>query len=284
MILYVNELYGELFSMIMGGFISMIFYFTGTGNSQFVAETMNQSLHDEMICINHEMKEKTTNIFHSDKPYVFVVPTHGYRVPRAMNQYIHNITLNGTKDIYFVLTCGGSVGNAHVYAKTLTKEKQMNFRGLISIVMPENYIALFHAPNREKAQAIILEGEKQAQIISQYIIKNQNFPKRKSTLLGWLLSTVCNPLFYCLIVKDKGMKVNEQCIHCHQCEYLCPVNNIKMIDNKPVFQHRCIHCMACICSCPTEAIIYKNRTQNKNHYLLKNVFQEERISRFECEK
>lgn len=251
--------------------MKMIFYFSGTGNSQFIAEVICEELEDEIISINEKMKNKTIDTFYSNKPYVFVVPTHAYRVPRIVQKYIQAIILKGSQDIYFVLTCGGSVGNAHVYAKQLAKDKDMNFKGLASIQMPENYIALFHAPTDEKAKIIIQKGEKQAKNISQYIINHQDFPKRRSTVLGWVLSTVSNPLFYRWIVKDKGMKVTNQCIGCHQCANLCPVNNIDMIRNRPVFQHHCIHCMACICSCPTEAIVYKNRTQNKNHYLLQKV-------------
>lgn len=249
----------------------MIFYFSGTGNSQFIAEVINEELKDKMISINDEMRKESENTFYSDKSYVFVVPTHAYRIPNVVNEYIQNISLQGSKDIYFVLTCGASIGNAHAYAKQLALQKQMNFKGLISIRMPENYIALFTSPSNEKARIIINKGEEQAKEISQYIIKNQEFPKRKSTVLGWLLSTVSYPIFYRFIVKDKGMKVTDQCIHCQQCVNLCPVHNIIMVNNKPEFQHHCIHCMACICSCPTEAIVYKNRTQKKNHYLLKKV-------------
>ncbi|WP_334304421.1 hypothetical protein [Paraclostridium sordellii] len=54
-----------------------------------------------------------------------------------------------------------------------------------------------------------------------------------------------------------------------KCEALYPLNNINLKNQKPVWGNNCTHCMACICSCPTEAIEYKNNTQNKERYYLK---------------
>jgi len=33
---------------------------------------------------------------------------------------------------------------------------------------------------------------------------------------------------------------------------VCPVNNIEMVDKKPVWQNRCESCLACINWCPKE--------------------------------
>ena len=56
------------------------------------------------------------------------------------------------------------------------------------------------------------------------------------------------------------------CIGCGKCEKLCPLNNIKIVDKKPVWGNECSHCMACIGYCPVEAIEYGTVSQQKEPY------------------
>ena len=53
---------------------------------------------------------------------------------------------------------------------------------------------------------------------------------------------------------DKGFGYNEKCNGCGICARVCPVNNIEMIDKRPVWQHHCESCYACFQWCPREAI------------------------------
>ena len=43
------------------------------------------------------------------------------------------------------MTCGSEIGNAEKYLRELCA-KSTWFRGVLQVVMPENYIALFSAP------------------------------------------------------------------------------------------------------------------------------------------
>ena len=49
----------------------------------------------------------------------------------------------------------------------------------------------------------------------------------------------------------------------------CPLNNINMVDGKPVCGKTCIHCSACINRCPKLVIEYGKKTQGKNHFVAK---------------
>ena len=53
--------------------------------------------------------------------------------------------------------------------------------------------------------------------------------------------------------------VTEKCIGCGKCEQRCPMNNVKLKNNMPVWGTECTHCMACIAGCPEEAIEYGKR-------------------------
>jgi len=59
---------------------------------------------------------------------------------------------------------------------------------------------------------------------------------------------------------------NDQCKGCRTCESVCPVNNIKLVDNKPIWLDHCQQCLACIHWCPEKAIQFGKRTLNKKRY------------------
>jgi Pyruvate/2-oxoacid:ferredoxin oxidoreductase delta subunit len=53
---------------------------------------------------------------------------------------------------------------------------------------------------------------------------------------------------------DRSFQYDEKCNGCGICSRVCPVNNIKMVENRPVWQHHCENCFACYVWCPEEAI------------------------------
>jgi ferredoxin len=65
---------------------------------------------------------------------------------------------------------------------------------------------------------------------------------------------------------DNNFFVESQCTGCGQCEKICPVQNIKCVDNRPVWQHHCEQCVACINWCPQKAIQYGANTKERRRY------------------
>lgn len=247
----------------------MIFYFTGTGNSRFAAETVGKALAETPVSVNDLMQEKERTAGGeqvSETPFVFVSPTYAWRIPRVMEKFIRENTFSGCCDAYFLMTCGDSIGAASRYLQDLCREKGLNFRGAQKIVMPENYIAMFSAPEKTQAQKIIANAEPLLKSAAETIRTRANFPPQKSGALDRLYSGSVNPLFYKLFVSAKGFHATDACISCGQCVKICPLNNIKLQNGKPVWGADCTHCMACICHCPKEAIEYKKKSKGQPRY------------------
>lgn len=244
----------------------MIVYYTGTGNSRYCAQLLAEKLGDNLLNSFHYMKNKIAAELISDKPWVFVSPTYCWQLPHIFEDFIKSANFDGSKDAYFVMTCGSDIGNAGEKIWKLCQEVGLDYKGVLQVVMPENYIAMFEVPQPELAKRIVIVAKRPLIRIVKYINKGLNLPDSKVKLMDKLKSGPINPLFYKLIVKAKPFYVTETCVGCGKCEKVCVLNNITLKDGKPVWGADCTHCMACICGCPAEAIEYGKRSQGKPRY------------------
>ena len=245
----------------------MVFYFSGTGNSQLAARQIAAELDDELVSINQCLKKGEKGTFHSERALVFVAPIYAWRVPKLVERWIRETKFEGGRDAYFVLTRGGSTqGNAGAYAAKLCEETGLTYRGLASVQMPENYIALSAAPSERECAAMIARARPIFADLARQIGRGELFSKAPVSLIGRFLSGPFNPLYYRFYIKDRGFTVSDACVSCGKCVRRCPLNNIDLADGRPVWKGNCTHCMACICGCPAEAIEYKSISKGKRRY------------------
>ena len=244
----------------------MILYFSGTGNSEYVAKRIGNGIGEEASNLFEKIRRQDFSTLHSASPWIVVVPTYAWQIPRIVENWLNRTELSGSQDIYFVMTCGGNIGNAGKYLQKLCDAKGLYYRGCAGITMPENYIALFSTPAREEALKTIEQAEA---IIDRTIVqikRKETFPQPKITGKDRMNSGFVNDVFYPLFVHAKKFYVTDSCISCGKCEAVCPLSNIHLENGKPVWGKNCTHCMACICRCPKEAIEYGSHSKDKPRY------------------
>ena len=244
----------------------MIVYFTGTGNSRYCAQMLADHLGDELMDSFHFIRDGIAAELRSDRPWVFVTPTYAWRVPRIFADFIRSGSFSGRREAYFVMTCGDETGNAAAFNQVLCKEKGLLYKGTLPVVMPENYIAVYDAP--EQAEAIKIVDAAVFSLESGFacIREGRDFPVPKVRMVGRLKSGVINAAFYRFIVKADNFTVSDACVGCGRCAENCVLNNIELRGGKPVWGGRCTHCMACICTCPASAIEYGKASVGKPRY------------------
>lgn len=246
----------------------MIIYFTGTGNSRYLARLLAQKLEDELVSAAQMMKENRKGDFHSNKPWVFVCPTYGWRIPRVFEGFIQEGRFAGTDKAYFIMSCGSEIGNAEKGIRALCDRMGFCFQGLMQINMPENYIAMFSAPDEREAEAIIQRAVTKAGEAAEFISSGRKFPGVKVTILDRLYSGIVNAWFYRFCIGDKKFHTTDNCVSCGKCADCCMLRNISLENGRPVWHGNCTHCMACINSCPTEAIEYGKHSVGLRRYYL----------------
>lgn len=244
----------------------MIVYFSGTGNSRYCAERMAQQLDDEAVNSFHFLRDGIAAELISGKPWVFVTPTYAWQLPRVFQEFLRTGSFSGSRDVYFVMTCGSEIGNAEARIRALCKEKNWNFRGLLQVVMPENYVAMFPVPDAAEAREIIAAARPVLEAGIACIRQGQDFPAHPVGLADRMKSGPVNRIFYRLFVKAGAFRVTDACTGCGKCAASCVRNNIRMQNGRPVWSDCCTHCMACICGCPSKAVEYGKKSQGKPRY------------------
>ena len=244
----------------------MILYFSGTGNSKYVAKRIADALSDEIVNLNDRIKAGDTSLIETGERLIVVTPTYAWRIPRVVRDWLLKTELRGARLAWFVMTCGSEIGNADKYNRELCTEKAISCMGTAQIVMPENYIAMFSAPQADKARQIVAKAEPDIDRAIAAIQANQPFAPTRNKLYDRFMSGPVNPIFYKFCVKADAFTVSDTCIGCGQCAKRCPMNNVTIKDGKPVWGKNCTHCMACICYCPKEAIEYGKKSVGQPRY------------------
>lgn len=244
----------------------MVLYFSGTGNSRYVAKKIAEVSGDEVISINRRLKAQDYSAVSSERPLVFVGPVYAGRLPRVMDDYIRKVNFTGTKRAYFIGTCAQTPWVTAEYVEKLCREKDFALLGFQSIIMPQGYIAGGGTQPKEVNDKILKEAEPKIEKIAETIRDKQILPKEQPGKA--IMSKILNPIMYSVMISAKGFSVTDKCTGCGKCEDRCPLNNVKLVDGKPSWGKDCTHCMACIAGCPAEAIEYGKKTQGKTRYYL----------------
>ena len=247
----------------------MIVYFSATGNTEFIARELAKRLDDECVNILHRVKTNDHTPLYSEKPYIICAPVYVCEMPRFMAKYLKRQKFQGSKEVYFVFTSGGYCGISGLLAKWMFQKKWKHFKGYAEVKLPRNYVANDSYPmlSIEEIESRIIGACNQLDDIVSVIASGGKLEASRKVQLWEILVTVpFTPVWYKLKLTADDFYVKDNCAGCGKCERLCPLNNIRLVDKKPVWGSHCTHCMACIGNCPVEAIEYGTITQQKRPY------------------
>lgn len=251
----------------------MVFYFSGTGNSTFVATTLANLLKLKLVFIP-DINPSTLEF--TQERVVFVFPVYSWGVPPLISQFISDINENfwdGIKDaggyVDCVMTCGDEVGLAPEMIRNDLKKVGINLNSVWSVIMPNNYVLLpgFDVDPSELEKRKLKECEGRILEIAQGLNRGDrridvvrgSYPALKTKLVF--------PLFKKWGISPRKWHYTDSCISCGKCAKICPMLNIKMEKQHPVWGARCCSCLACYHVCPVHSIQYGGSTKKKGQYL-----------------
>lgn len=259
----------------------MIFYFSGTGNTRFVAEQIAAGIGEELVFIPDAIREDRFEFEIAEGETVgFCFPTHGWQPPRIVREFIRKLRING-EYCWAVTTCGDNMGeamtilNKELAANDRLKcgEKPMVTSATFSVIMPESYVCLpfmyTDTPEKER-EKIAAAKEQLPHIIICIRERREGVEELEKGGTPRLYSYVIGEYFNKRMVNDKKFTVDEDvCIKCGKCQKVCPVDNIT--GTPPEWNHngRCTSCLACYHYCPVHAINFGKITRKRGQYYFK---------------
>ncbi len=245
----------------------MILYFTGTGNSFFVAKMLSKKTGDSLVSLNEIFKSGQKWEFRSETPFVLVAPIYAWRLPQKVEELIEKASFIGNRKLYVIATMASYAGDAEKYCRKIAYNRHMEFMGFESIPMPNNYFPSSAMPSKQEAVAQIRSSLPLVCAVGERIVKQAALSQKKNKAWDAILSGIVNWGFQNFEKNSRYFCVSSACVQCKQCVTGCPTNNITLTGGKIHFGEDCMFCLSCIHKCPVHAIDYKGKLAKNGYYI-----------------
>lgn len=239
-----------------------IFYFSGTGNTEIVANMLkesfsNQGCQADLIRMEDVLKDKMKTDIQKYDLIGIGSQVIGFGTPNLVKKFIHTFPGGLGKKVFIFRTAGGvtpiNYNASQPIIKVLTKKGyKVFYEQLFSIssnwtVKYDDYVIkeLYEA-TKKKVKVMCVEVVRGDKRLLKTDLKHRvlmGFVREISSKLLWLVG--------------KDYTVSAWCTGCGLCIKNCPAENIYKKNNKIKFKAVCNVCMRCIYACPKKAIKFR---------------------------
>jgi ferredoxin/flavodoxin len=249
-----------------------IYYFSGTGNSLYVARDIAVKTGGTLFPIASTVD---SNIIKIDSEIIGIVfPVYYGELPVIIKLFAAKLADIEDKYLFAVCTFGGSAGNSLKLLRQIFRARGGEMAATYRVHMPQNS---FSKPWENHAKLYSTWKNRQLEKVVKNTRNRQQGEFFKHIFLApvfFLADSTVNlmkPTYRKSFIKlsnaspdldtdelihlnDTSYSVNNRCNGCGTCVKVCPVNNIQIIDQKPFWLHHCENCLACYNWCPNKAI------------------------------
>lgn len=233
----------------------IIFYFTGTGNSLYIARQLAEE-NTELLSIPQMVKQGKYE-FEADEIGI-VYPIYGHMPPNMVRRFIQKANLKADY-LFAVLTYGNRKCNAVEIWDEVSRQAGKRFDYIGTIIMVDNWLPNFDMNkqmkidkripgNLQKITADINGGRHWHEPITE---------EERQQHQGFMQRSGLDPEVGFLIKSEKSFTVTDACIDCGICTYVCPRGNYELTSRGAKMSGDCEFCFACIQNCPQKAIQFR---------------------------
>ena len=230
----------------------IILYFTGTGNSLYIARQLADE-NTEILSIPQMMKQGRHD-FAADEIGI-VYPIYGHMPPNMVRNFIKQARLlAGYK--FAMLTFGMLDFNAAEIWDNISRQSGTTFDYINTIVMVDNWLPNFNMADQIKMDKHIPE---QLAKVKEDLDQQKKWVKPATDAArraheGFMYFSRLDPDIGFLMRSEKYFQVTDACIGCGICTEVCPRGNYKLTSEGVKGEGDCDFCFSCIHNCPQHAI------------------------------
>lgn len=248
---------------------TILYYFTGTGNSLAVGRALSSFLGECTLVPVVREAERPGTIAPDAERVGLVCPVYYFGLPTAVAEFTRRLDLSHVRYVFSVLTMG-SMGAPAAHRQLdrilLVGPGKRGLDAAFSVRMPGNNILFYDPPGNEAIGRILREADEAVARIAGMVSAEQKVPVPFSPLAS-LVHLVVYPGFSRRVHGgDRRFAADERCTACGTCAAVCPVGNIRIENDRPVWLHRCEMCMACIQFCPASAIQARGTEKRRRYH------------------
>ncbi|MDR1542278.1 MAG: EFR1 family ferrodoxin [Clostridiales bacterium] len=249
----------------------MLFYFTATGNSLYVAKQLSKNpLSIPQLLKNGELRFE-------DESIGIVCPVFAGEPPKIVMRFIEKETFK-TDYFYMILTYGHDQSDSPEFTCALLKEFGVKVDYIGTVKLVDNYLPVF---NMDEEKMIDKRVDGQIETIKAALsskLKDIPIASDEGRKLHAMVANMGrqNPSFN----NGEQIKVTEDCIGCGVCAKVCPIGDLFIKDGMAARKSKtCEFCLACANNCPQKAIVMNIMDKNPNaRYRNENISLEEIIA------
>jgi ferredoxin len=243
---------------------TVIFYYSGTGNSLWLARLLATKLDGATLC---PMKHADSLAAGDAEAVGFIFPVHVWGMPVPVVRFLEKLALKPETYLFALAVNAGQVSRTLVQLREMLAGRGLKLAAGYSIILPSNYIPWGGAAPAQKQQELFAGARAKLQAAAACIADREAGPIEKGPLWQRVVFTAIYKLTFQQVHKmDKDFWCDDKCNSCEICVRVCPARNISLAEGRPVWHHECEQCLACIQWCPQESIQFGKKTPGYGRY------------------
>jgi len=247
-------------------------YFSGTGNSKYVAELFCEYMDSK--CYSIEDSIDFDQLIVSEEIIAFSYPIVNSRATRIMREFVKkHISFLKNKKIIIFCTQMLFSGDGSRSFTDLFPNKYIDVIYAEHFIMPNNVYVnkVISLANDKKIKSLIEKTNKKMQIVCRNI-KNGIIKKRGFNIISRILGLVQGS-FVSIIEKkaSNSIKISNDCTNCCICVSICPMKNFVFQNGNIINKYNCTICYRCVNNCPQKAITVLFNWGTKKQYKGLNI-------------
>lgn len=229
----------------------LVFYFTATGNSLFVARQFS----DSPLSIPQELK-KGAQTYEADE-IGFFFPDYTASAPMIVREFLLKNSFKASY-LFSIVTYGAHHVEVCAWWDRFAKEHGVTFQYIRPILMVDNFLPTFDMNEQMKMDKHT--DEALATLLEDVSARK---PFVEPSDLGFFAN---NPE---MLDQRRNSRLNntadqlielrpDRCVECMTCEKVCPHKNFRLGADGLEFSGKCEFCLACVHACPQKALTLKS--------------------------